>query len=140
MTAALTAWRRAAPASPHDLVWPVVEHDDPRMLGRPRSSSSDRDAWYALQESAGVAPTDRRKDRSPARYVLHEARHTTATLLLEGGVDQAVITAIMGHSSIVTSRGYMHVSQALARRAPDDVAVRLGLTARAGGAGTAFSP
>jgi hypothetical protein len=33
----------------------------------------------------------------------------------------------MGHSSIVTSRGYMHASQAVAREALSDVAKRLQL-------------
>lgn len=128
MTAALTTWREHQHPNPHGLVWPVL--DNRRSAGRPRSSGDDRDAWYALQLAAGVQPQDERAKRDPARYLLHEARHTTATLLLEGGVDEAVITAIMGHSSIVTTRGYQHVSQALARRALDDVAGRLGLTSR----------
>jgi integrase len=123
MTAALAAWRERTPASTHGLVWSVTEHDDPRMLGRPRSPALDRDAWYALQQEAGVAHPSGRP------YVLHEARHTTATLLLEADVDAAVVIAIMGHSKITTTRGYQHVSQALARRALDDVAQRLGLTA-----------
>lgn len=123
MTAALAAWRDRAPASPHGLVWPIVEHTNPSMIGRPRSASIDRAAWYALQREAGVAHPSGRP------YVLHEARHTTATLLLEHGVDPAVVIAIMGHSSITTTRRYQHTSQALARRALDDIATRLGLTA-----------
>lgn len=115
MTAALRAWREVCPASPWGLVWPD-EH------GMPRRDVDDRAAWYALQDAAGV------RHPSGRRYTLHEGRHTTATLLLEAGVDPAVVTAILGHSSIITSRGYMHVSQALARRALDDVADRLGLT------------
>ena len=79
--------------------------------------------------AAGALPQDDRADRRVPGYLLHEARHTTATLLLEAGVDTAIITAILGHSSIVTTRGYQHASQALARRALDDVAARLGLTA-----------
>lgn len=122
MTAALATWRAAAPESPHGLVWPTAN-------GRGRSSTADRDAWYALQLAADVTPTDERAQRDPARYLLHECRHATATLLLEAGVDEAVITAIMGHSSIVSTRGYQHVSQALARRALDGVAERLRLTA-----------
>lgn len=116
MTAALTVWRSVAPNSPHGLVWP-------RADGRPQDEKADRRAWAALQDTAGV--------RHPAgrHYTLHEARHTTATLLLEGGVDPQVIQAILGHSSIVTSRGYQHVSQVLARKALGDVAARLELTA-----------
>lgn len=121
MTSALTTWRSAAPHSPHGLVWPSA-------AGDARSSSVDRQAWYDLQTSADVRPSDERRFRTPPRYLLHEARHTTATLLLEAGIDDAVITAIMGHSSIISTRRYQHVSQALARRALDGVADRLRLT------------
>jgi site-specific recombinase XerD len=60
-------------------------------------------------------------------YVPHEARHTTATLLLEAGVDHHVITAILGHSSIVTSRGYQHVRTQLASKALEQIAAQLQL-------------
>lgn len=115
MTAALARAQERAGASPFDLVWPAPG-------GAPRPSSQDRDAWYALQRAAGVAHSSGRP------YLLHEARHTTATLLLEGGVSEAVVTAIMGHSKIATTRGYQHVSQALARHALDAMAQRLRLT------------
>jgi integrase len=114
MTAALTEWQERAPASPHGLVWP-------RPDGRGQVSSADRAAWYDLQAVAGVAHPSGRP------YYGHEARHATATLLLEAGVDPEVIKAILGHSSIVTSRAYQHVSQDLARKALADVALRLGL-------------
>ena len=55
--------------------------------------------------------------------MLHEARNTTATLLVEAGVDPKIIKAILGHSSIVTSRGYLHVNQ-------DSPPVRKGSTSR----------
>lgn len=115
MSAALRQWRDEAPASPHGLVWP-------RPDGRPRDDKDDRTAWWALQDAAGV------KHPAGRWYTLHEARHTTATLLLEAGVDPEVIKAIMGHSSITTTRGYQHVSQTLARKALEDVAARLNLT------------
>ena len=57
---------------------------------------------------------------------LHAARHTTATLLLEQGVDAEVIKQILGHSQIVTTRGYQHVSLELARRAVDELGQSLG--------------
>jgi len=133
MTAALTRWRTEAPTSPHGLVWPTED-------GRPRLSVDDRAAWWALQDTAQVASVDawhrpgvETDERGPVlsgrRYLLHEARHTTATLLLEAGVSESVRIAIMGHSNISITRGYEHVSQTLARRALDDVAARLGLTA-----------
>ncbi|WHP18802.1 tyrosine-type recombinase/integrase [Cellulomonas sp. ES6] len=117
MTAALAAWREICPPSKWNLVWPNPD-------GTPRSEVTDREAWWALQDQAQVARID---DTVGRRYELHEARHTTATLLLEAGVDPKVVEAILGHSTIVTSRGYQHVSQVLARKALDDVAARLGL-------------
>ncbi|NNG36897.1 tyrosine-type recombinase/integrase [Nakamurella aerolata] len=115
MAAALTGWRQQAPASPHGLVWP-------RPDGRPQVAADDLAAWKALQ--------DRAKARHGAgrHYHLHEARHTTATLLMSAGIDASVVTAILGHSSIVTSRGYMHANQEMARQALSAVADRLGLT------------
>lgn len=89
----------------------------------PRRPKDDREAWKRLQEDAGVA----KPDGTP--YVLHEARHTTATLLLAAGVDPEVIKAIMGHSDIVTTRGYQHASQAMARAALEKVAGSLQLDA-----------
>jgi integrase len=116
MATALHTWRNLSPESPHGLVWPRAE-------GRPETSSADRAAWYALQVTAKV------QHPSGRRYQLHEARHTTATLLLEAGVDPEVIKAILGHSSIVTSRGYQHVSQTLTRNAMNELAERLQLSA-----------
>ncbi|MGW8565710.1 tyrosine-type recombinase/integrase [Isoptericola sp. NPDC055881] len=126
MEAALLAWRSVAPTSPYGLVWP---HAD----GQPRDDKDDSAAWYALQDAAQVAHTA----DGPAgttlgrRYALHEARHSTATLLMEAGVPDTVITAIMGHSSIVSSQAYLHASQDMSRKALDDVAGRLGLIAPA---------
>jgi integrase len=114
MTAALTQWRDIAPASPHGLIWP-------RPDGRPQTSAADSSDWQALQDAADVTGPGR-------KYLLHEARHTTATLLLENGIDPEVVKAILGHSSIVTSRGYQHVSQELARKAMEGIAGRLQLS------------
>lgn len=118
MTDALTRWQEIAPPNPHGLVWA----ED----GRPTRKATDRAAWFGLQDAAQVAHVE---DEAGRRYTLHEARHTTATLLLEAGVDPETIKAILGHSSIVTSRGYQHVSQALARKALESVAERLRLDA-----------
>jgi len=114
MRSALEAWLTVAPDSPHGLVWPNLD-------GEPTYYKIDDEEWYALQSAADVHhPTGR-------WYTIHEARHTTATLLLEAGIDPAVITAILGHSSIVTSRSYMHVNQRPALAALELVAQRLQL-------------
>lgn len=118
MHAALTEWRTIAPASPHGLVWP-------RPNGRPALADDDRDEWVTLQDIAQVACTDGASGR---RYGIHEARHTCATLLLEEGIDPETVKAILGHSSIVTSRNYQHVSTELAARALEAVAARLQLS------------
>lgn len=104
MVAALTRWQTVAPDSPYGLVWPASDGD----LHTP---AEDRRAWHALQDSAGVCQP------GGERYVLHEARNTTATLLLAAGVDPEIIKSILGHSSIVTSRGYMTVGVDMKRDA-----------------------
>lgn len=133
MEAALLVWREVAPPSPHRLVWPAPD-------GSPRDDKDDSAAWYALQDVAQVARTDeapfvpglRLDERGGPllgrRYALHEARHSTATLLMEAGVSNTVITAIIGHSSIVSSQAYLHASQDMSRKALDGVAGRLGLS------------
>lgn len=80
----------------------------------------DRKEWEALQERAGV------KHPSGRPYLIHEVRHTTATLLLELKVEPAVIEAILGHAALV--RAYLHVSTDLSRAALEKVADRLRLT------------
>lgn len=112
MAGALEHWRDAGATSPHGLVWP-------RANGRPQNPKLDRDAWDALQTRAGIAHPSGRP------YFLHEARHTTSTLLMELGVPESVRIAIMGHSSIATTRGYEHVDLSEARKALEGVAGRL---------------
>lgn len=111
---ALLAWREIAPPNPHDLVWPNAK-------GRPANTTYDDQEWDALQCTAEVGhPAGR-------YYVRHEARHTTATLLLEAGIDPKVVQAIMGQSSMVATRGYQHVKTELALAALEQVAHKLEL-------------
>lgn len=77
-----------------------------RPNGQPWLHRDDNLRWHEILKAAGI----------PERR-LHDARHTAATLLLEAGVDAHVIAAILGHSDIVTTRGYQHVDLELARRA-----------------------
>lgn len=94
----LAAWRDLAPHSPHGLVWP-------RESGGPMSIRADTAEWEALQEAAGV------RHPSGRWYHVHEARNTTATILLELEVPESVRIAVMGHSNIVVTRGYETVAQ-----------------------------
>lgn len=92
-----------------DLVW--CEPD-----GRPIDPRKDWQAWTDLLEAADVP-----------HVTLHEARNTAATLMLEMGVDAKTIGAILGHSQIVTTRGYQRVSVELAKQALEGLATRLEL-------------
>lgn len=114
MVNSLRAWQEQAPPSPHGLVWPGSD-------GEPRTDREDRDAFRALQDAAGV------RHPSGRYYALYEARHTTATLLREAGVDDQTITAIMGHASILSTKAYLHTSDARTRAAVEGLAERLGL-------------
>ena len=95
MADALRAWREISPASRHGLVWP-------RPDGSVMPDALDRLAWRGLQAAAGV--------RHPAGrpYLVHEARHTTVTLLHAVGAPPEVIIAIVGHSTYASTRPYMH--------------------------------
>ena len=59
-----------------------------------------RHAYNALQDTLGIE-----------RHTVHECRHTTATLLASLGVQPAVITEIMRHSSYVQTMIYTHVQR-----------------------------
>jgi site-specific recombinase XerD len=82
--------------NPWGLVWPEPN-------GRPMNDKHDRAEWHALQKAAGVA------HRSGRPYHVHECRNFAATMLLEAGVDEHVVTALLGHSTVITSRKYMTV-------------------------------
>lgn len=97
--------------NPHGLVW---HHPD----GRPLDGRRDWQAWRELLDKAGVDAA-----------TLHEARNTTATLLLEAGVDPHVIASMLGHSNIITTRGYQTVSLEMARSAVASLGQTLGLIA-----------
>src|SRR5690606_25546310 len=90
VSAALREWAASSPTSPHGLVFA-------RKDGRALDDRDDRAAWRDLCESAGVGERD-----------LYEARHTTATLLHAYGASEADIISVMGHASILSTRGYLH--------------------------------
>lgn len=93
---ALMSAMDSAPENPWGLVWPDSN-------GRPMNDKHDRAEWHSLQEAAGVAHPSGRP------FHVHECRNFAATSLLEAGVDEHVVTALLGHSSVVTSRKYMTV-------------------------------
>ncbi|NGX06403.1 MULTISPECIES: tyrosine-type recombinase/integrase [Mycobacteroides] len=89
--------------NPHNLLW---HHDD----GRPISQRDDNHAWNDLVKACGIT-----KERG--EVVLHEARNTAATQLMEDGVDVKVIQQILGHASILTTRNYQKVDLEFSRKA-----------------------
>lgn len=99
--AALTHHRSitASDPSPHGLLFANAD-------GSPIWPNRDSEAWHDTLDRAELPSVP-----------LHTARHTAATLLLELGVDAATIAAILGHSDVVTTRGYQHVDLALQRAA-----------------------
>jgi integrase len=74
--------------------------------GNPIDNKTDNQAWSAALAAAGV-PAVR----------LHDARHTTNTLLLEMGVEESVRMQILGQSTVAAQRRYTHVDLTLARKA-----------------------
>lgn len=114
MRKALLAWRDVAPESPHGLVWP-------NSNGQPTPSKTDDEEWYGLQQAADV------RHPSGRLYTIHEARHTTATILLELGVDPEVIIKILGQSTILSKRPYTHVRNPMVLDALEKVAGRFAL-------------
>jgi integrase len=114
----LRAWREVAPDNAGDLVWPGRTIKGETW---PRNPASDRAQWEAIQKAVSIAHPSGRP------WTGHEIRHGTATLLLALGVPESVRIAIMGHSTIASTRGYEHVDLTLAREALDKVGERLGL-------------
>lgn len=87
-------------------VWTELDLCFPNSLGKPLEPYDDWKAWKWLCKAAGVRD---------AR--LHDARHTSATLLLEQGVDISVVQEILGHSTLAVTKKYTHVTSRLAREA-----------------------
>ena len=76
--------------------------------GRPISPNTDFREWKALLKHAGV-PSSR----------LHDARHSSATVLLLLGVPERVVMSVMGWSSTSMTKRYQHVTEAIRRQVAD---------------------
>ncbi len=65
--------------------------------------------WKKALRAAGIA--DSREERLE-NFNFHDLRHTAATLMLEAGVELAVISRILGHSSLsITLKHYSHITR-----------------------------
>lgn len=102
--------------NPHKLIWRNPD-------GSPITQEQDQAEWRSLLLEAGVIteaqalPLKERPEGTADTPTTHFARHTTATVLMELGVDAKVIGEIVGHVDVRTTRGYQHVSSAEARKA-----------------------
>lgn len=101
--------------------------------GSPITAEQDNDEWRGLLREAGVitdAQALRPKDRpagTPEPPTSHWARHTTATMLMELGVEPKIIGEVVGHGTERVTRGYQHVSSAASRSAIEALSDRFRL-------------
>lgn len=104
----------AGGSGPNGLVWGNPD-------GSARSGRQDALSWRDLLARAGITvPVD-----GPVPTP-HWARHTTATMLMDLGVDARVIGEIIGHASTHITRHYQHVSTVSARAAVTTLGTHLG--------------
>lgn len=86
-----------------------------QVSGRPIDPRRDWQDWKNLLAAAGVRD---------AR--LHDARHTSASLLLAEGVPARVVMELLGHSQIALTLGtYSHVAPEVSRVAAERIGGRL---------------
>lgn len=104
LVSALRLWKPLCPS--RTLVWPNLTGKF--AYGKPREDKADRDEWKRISGFAGAVKPD------GTLYDLYAARHTCATMMREAGAPDEVLIAIMGHSTILSSRTYMHTSQVAA--------------------------
>ncbi|MBC9731193.1 tyrosine-type recombinase/integrase [Streptomyces sp. TRM68367] len=84
--------------------------------GRPIDPTNLTGTFTTLLRKAGLR-----------RIRFHDLRHSTATLLLEQGVELVVIKELLGHAHIgVTATVYAHVRLRLQRDAIDALSTALG--------------
>lgn len=110
---ALRRWLDIRPENPWALVFPS-------LAGRPCNDKVDREEWWAIQGTAEVGHPGGRA------YHVHECRNFAATRLDEVGTQENVITSMLGHASILTSRRYMTDHVEPKRRATAAVGELLG--------------
>lgn len=98
VTAAALVWlRRYWDARRSD--WPA----SPALLGRQGRRLAPRDVQRMVANYTSRAGI-------PGRVVPHSLRHTTATMLIEGGASVHAVQQILGHADYKTTLGYCHAS------------------------------
>ncbi|MFE9439626.1 tyrosine-type recombinase/integrase [Streptomyces sp. NPDC006602] len=125
-------------ALPTECIHSLKEHKERQDKERETAGAAWRDSGLVFTTPAGgpFDPTNlTRRFRSVLartglrRIRFHDLRHSTATLLLEQGVDLIVIKELLGHAHIgVTAGVYAHVRLRLQRQAIDTLGDALGPT------------
>jgi integrase len=138
---ALRTWLdEVRPANEWGLVFPGWD-------GNPKSDKVDREEWLAIQQTAAVEvdPNDETRiigmnplwrghpsanNPDPARrrwYHIHECRNYAATAADAEGISDLILTSLLGHASIRTTRGYQRAHLDEKREAVLALGRRLGL-------------
>lgn len=134
---ALRAWLDVRPANPWGLAFPTA-------AGKPCKEAEDREEWHAIQYSASVddvlpgeyaGPRDMPPVFHPSGqryYHIHECRNLAASELDVANASDLVVTSLLGHTSIKTSRKYQQANLDAKRSAIEAVALRLGIGSQSG--------
>ncbi|MGQ5609202.1 MULTISPECIES: tyrosine-type recombinase/integrase [Streptomyces] len=116
-------------ALPTECLYPLKEHKQQQDKERETAGPGWRDSGLVFTTPTGrpLDPANLTRrfctflDRAGLRRIrFHDLRHSTATLLLEQGVDLVIIKELLGHAHIgVTAGVYAHVRLRLQRQAID---------------------
>ncbi|MBC9731523.1 site-specific integrase [Streptomyces sp. TRM68367] len=123
-------------ALPTECLHSLKEHQERQERERKEAGPTWRDSGLAFTTPTGrpLDPANLTRrfrcllNRAGLRHIrFHDLRHSTATLLLEQGVDLVVIKELLGHAHIgVTAGVYAHVRPRLQREAVNSLTEALG--------------
>ncbi|MFK0237718.1 tyrosine-type recombinase/integrase [Streptomyces vinaceus] len=125
-------------ALPTECIRSLKEHEERqgRERGEAGAGWKDSDLVFTTPTGTPLDPANLTRrfrsflNRAGLRHIrFHDLRHSTATLLMEQGVDLIVIKELLGHAHIgVTAGVYAHVRLRLQRQAIDTLGNALGPT------------
>jgi len=134
-----TAHSRRTVVMPGSVSRALREHRRRQLEERLAAGRRWQDGDYVFTTTAGtpldgINVTHRFQQNVAAaglpRQRFHDLRHACATLLLEHGEDLAVVSKLLGHSSLATTADiYSHLTRAMQHRAADRMDAILGRSA-----------